>query len=610
MGRVYYFNDQAIAAPLTIRSNEPVFQSDSLGLRREAYTQGAQRWEIDMEVGPDSNQANYLVDSVTQFQKGYTNYTGSEFIMPQLHEHHRYLDNNTLTVVTTGNGVNDSFDSSALSVSEGATAVAVTGMPSDYDLTGAFFSFTENGAPGSDKVYLITSHTSTNINFYPAALREVRSGATVNLKNVPFYYTYDDSTLRGMKYSDGILGQPDTVKIIEDLTIDNRVPLMRFTATPGTITEGDKAVFTAVSRGISDVRPVNYSTTSNGLNADANTERYSGTINLVSDGETTFSFDTTTDGILEGNTLEYSVAGIEEVTATFVLADTNAQVAETTFNLTDETVKTYALTSDKTQVNEGETITFTLTMRNATENETVPFTISPADAGNDLGLGAGYTGGNFVFTSNQAKKNVATFPIAIPKNADTYSSQTILSAYGDDRWVQTYVGVTPPDGSAHTRYTYNIPTTFTVETTGAYTLADITGRIRGDRYPNPIRVYGRIVNDPDHCYVKDPQFVITTDPTSAAAAVFTTTLTPDQFVSNDKTTVNYTLTGGTINLVAGTTYHIVQSYSVGREEDSAFQNHFYVNDIAITPQVGLEAFTLTVTPDTTQSITFSIVEVP
>ena len=42
----YYYKGAKILAPLTIKSNEPIYDTDTISLAKQRASQGAQRWEF------------------------------------------------------------------------------------------------------------------------------------------------------------------------------------------------------------------------------------------------------------------------------------------------------------------------------------------------------------------------------------------------------------------------------------------------------------------------------------------------------------------------------------------------------------------------------------
>jgi hypothetical protein len=74
----YYYEGYEILAPLTITSNEPVFDADTISLRKQRATQNAQRWELSFSV--TTLTPSGLLTSITDFDSAKT------MTMPQLNE--------------------------------------------------------------------------------------------------------------------------------------------------------------------------------------------------------------------------------------------------------------------------------------------------------------------------------------------------------------------------------------------------------------------------------------------------------------------------------------------------------------------------------------------
>jgi len=115
---VYYFEGSPIVAPLTIESNEPVFAVDTINLKQQRASQGAQRWELSFQVQTRDIEENYFVDIVSMANQANT------MVMPQLLS----VDKKTTLPIT---GV-------AAAANAGASSVSVN-FPSDNG-----FSFTED----------------------------------------------------------------------------------------------------------------------------------------------------------------------------------------------------------------------------------------------------------------------------------------------------------------------------------------------------------------------------------------------------------------------------------------------------------------------------------
>lgn len=66
-------------APLTVRTNHPVFASDTLSLSRQVIRRSAQRWEIEARIEPLTSSANDLL--VNLITKGYS--SSFDVVVPQ-----------------------------------------------------------------------------------------------------------------------------------------------------------------------------------------------------------------------------------------------------------------------------------------------------------------------------------------------------------------------------------------------------------------------------------------------------------------------------------------------------------------------------------------------
>ena len=76
---VYYYNGAQILAPFTITSNEPMFDADTVSLKKQRATQNAQRWEMSFStVGTPDTVQDMLISAVAN------NQSTSTMIMPQL----------------------------------------------------------------------------------------------------------------------------------------------------------------------------------------------------------------------------------------------------------------------------------------------------------------------------------------------------------------------------------------------------------------------------------------------------------------------------------------------------------------------------------------------
>ena len=161
----YYFEGYEIVAPLSIASNEPMFDADTISLKKQRSSQGAQRWELSFNI-VTTTPADALL-TIVDFD------TVQTMTMPQLKE------------------VND--------------RLSTVNYPKGAFVTGS-----------NNKVYMIKSDASSVVdsNLYPTP----PSGLTYStVANATIRYYRDISDLRGITFSDGILANPGTINIIEAL---------------------------------------------------------------------------------------------------------------------------------------------------------------------------------------------------------------------------------------------------------------------------------------------------------------------------------------------------------------------------------------------------------
>lgn len=185
------------STPLAVNSNQPVFTSDTASLRRIVVSQRVQRWEIEAAMVPTNNSAEFLVHSVLN---GYSEVFYVR--MPQV-----YRD----ASLKTPAGRTLTLTSSA---AINATTVNISGLSAGEEMAlGEFITFS-----GDTKVYIVT-HTGSNgsgVGIFPALRAGRTSGTGIKYGDkVTMQGRYDSNTQLGIKYIDGVLSDPGTVKIIE-----------------------------------------------------------------------------------------------------------------------------------------------------------------------------------------------------------------------------------------------------------------------------------------------------------------------------------------------------------------------------------------------------------
>lgn len=196
-----YENGAVIAkfvAPMTVRSNHPTFVSDTLSLSRQAMRRAAQRWEIETQLEPLSYSAQDLFVNIVT--KGYSGAT--QVLVPQ-----------NYGVIHTRTSVNTP-------VVTGTAGQSIVNVTSNSGLIpkGTFIKFSNHS-----KVYLNTGDLSGNgpMTIYPNLATTLTSSPTVTMNHrddVIMTCSYDLDVTMGMVYTDGILMDLGTIKLIERLT--------------------------------------------------------------------------------------------------------------------------------------------------------------------------------------------------------------------------------------------------------------------------------------------------------------------------------------------------------------------------------------------------------
>jgi hypothetical protein len=182
------------AAPLTIRNNRPVFSSDSLSLKRNTNIRPAQRWEIQSNLVPLSTDANDLFVTIATSD----HYKMIEVKMPQNtgSVHNRIKD--TETCYASG-----SLNGTTVTVSTNGTISA-----------GTFIRFGNHS-----KVYLTetTRVGAGTMTVYPPLIQSVVNQVLFWQDDVIMPCLVDLDTTLGMVYTDGVLMDLGSIKLVEKL---------------------------------------------------------------------------------------------------------------------------------------------------------------------------------------------------------------------------------------------------------------------------------------------------------------------------------------------------------------------------------------------------------
>lgn len=183
------------ATPLSVKSNQPAFISDTMSLKRKTNSQNVQRWEIEADIVPSNDSPNFLVHSV---RNGLT--AVFYLRMPQVYSPNKISQNYSLTMA------NLRF--------KGSSFIDINGL-GNVDLEGQFINF-----EGNSKVYLVIGKgvAGVGVEISPPLLTQVAQGTKVIYGDkVTMYARYDENTRLGITYVDGILSSPGTIKFIEAL---------------------------------------------------------------------------------------------------------------------------------------------------------------------------------------------------------------------------------------------------------------------------------------------------------------------------------------------------------------------------------------------------------
>jgi len=190
----YTYKGSTILAPLTITSNEPILEVETVSLSTQRASTNAQRWELSFTVANSGNdEAAALLGAVTNMALSET------MIMPQLPS------------VVAGNGLGASRGVQA-GGSAGGTQVTVS--LNGALKAGSFIKFSNH-----DKVYMVLVDKTTGsrlITVYPALRESVTTAHTFESgDNCVLTYYRDLSNLRGLTFVDGILSNPGVISLKE-----------------------------------------------------------------------------------------------------------------------------------------------------------------------------------------------------------------------------------------------------------------------------------------------------------------------------------------------------------------------------------------------------------
>ena len=182
-------------APVTVQSNRPVFLTDTLSLSRKVAKRPVQRWEIITRLEPLSFSAQDLFVNIAT--KGY-----SETVFVIVPQNYGAVQAKTETGGTV-----------SITGTQGESLATLNNV-TNLIPKGTFFKIT-----GHNKVYITTSDRdgSGSVGVFPELL-DTFAGTTIQYQDdVIMSCLYDTDTVSGMTYTDGILMDVGTVKMVERL---------------------------------------------------------------------------------------------------------------------------------------------------------------------------------------------------------------------------------------------------------------------------------------------------------------------------------------------------------------------------------------------------------
>lgn len=190
---VYYYNGSKILAPLTIVSEQPMFETTSVSLKTQRADQGAQRWVVSFTtLETEDTLADSFIGLVTGLDSVQT------LTMPQI-------------VATEVGGATPT----TAAITKGASNFTITNGAS---VTGNFKKGEFIQFASHDKVYVVTQEANANqvIRVFPNIVKDVPLNTSLNVNsNVQFAHLRTLDTTSGITFNDGVLSSPGTITLVE-----------------------------------------------------------------------------------------------------------------------------------------------------------------------------------------------------------------------------------------------------------------------------------------------------------------------------------------------------------------------------------------------------------
>lgn len=200
----YFYKNQKIATPLTIKDTRKQYINESLNLKREVVTLSGQRFDLSFSLEPSHNPAAVMLSMTADFDKVET----MVFPQPSGVEDDRTYSGTLNVQVAAGAG------------SDTVTVRSQSGHGSNKKIpAGYFIKFS-----GHSKVYLVTQElilnntTNKTLNIYPRLSKEVPVNNKVLMGgDVIYTYKKDVGTQRGMSFVNGAISNAGLVSLIENI---------------------------------------------------------------------------------------------------------------------------------------------------------------------------------------------------------------------------------------------------------------------------------------------------------------------------------------------------------------------------------------------------------
>lgn len=181
-------------SPISLISNQPIAASDSLNLKRISSDHYAHRWEVDTRLMPTNEEPAYFINSMIHGK------TKHFYIRPP--QAFRF------------NGTNKSSGAPVLSAEAGANAKTISisgGTLTPGELINIDFT-------NDPKLYVVTEVDGNTVSILPGLYKPKAMGATILYDTkATMRVLYDLDTIIGLVYTDGVLSDPGTIKLIEKL---------------------------------------------------------------------------------------------------------------------------------------------------------------------------------------------------------------------------------------------------------------------------------------------------------------------------------------------------------------------------------------------------------